>query len=333
MFKKFISIFLILNFILYSQTIGIALQRYDNGYIQYLKKKIENNISSKANISFVDSYNSQSTQNSQIDAFISKKINVIAVNLVNENFAQNIVNKVSLKNIPLIFFNREPSIDVLNSYDKVWYIGGTSIEAGIAQGKLIAETWKSRKSFDRNNDGKIQCIILKGNDSYANNIIKHMKEAVKQSGLKLVILEEIDAMYREDIAFNSIERVLSKYANKVEYIISNNDEMALGALSALRNFGFNNDSRRMLNYIPIIGIGGTLECLNEIKNYGIYATVLQNPDAIADALSKISLNVLNKKSLLDNTTFVLKDNKYIIIPYIPITSYNLNIALNIYYDN
>ena len=73
--KKFFILLLVLlssSLILYTQkksnSIGVALYRYDDNYMKYLKQYIEKNITSS--LLMVDSYNSQSTQNAQIEMLL-----------------------------------------------------------------------------------------------------------------------------------------------------------------------------------------------------------------------------------------------------------------------
>ena len=336
--KLFLFILVIIlssSILLYTQKknslIGIALYRYDDDYTKYLKQYLKKNARNNFSLLMVDSYNSQATQNAQIDMFLKKNVNIVAVNLVDKNQAQKIIDKVSINDIPLIFFDREPDFDSMKTYDKVWYIGGKSDEAGIAQGRLIAESWRERLNWDKNEDGKIQCIIIKGdtNDRDTINRTEYMKKYIASNNIKLDILAEVSAMGKRDLAMGTVEQLFIKYGNKIEYIICNNDYMALGALDALKKYGFNNSSR-MLNYIPIVGIDGILECLYEIKNYGIFATVLQNPSVQTQALCAVSRNILNGKAPLDGTHFNFDNNKYISIPYIPVTASNLERAIGIY---
>ena len=280
-------------------SVGVALYRFDDNYIKYLKSYIEKNIGNKASLTILDSHNSQITQNDQIEIFLNRKVNLIAINLVNESYAQTIINKVSVRNIPIIFFNREPDLEALNSYNNVWYIGGSSENAGTAQGRVIADSWKSHANWDKNEDGKIQCMA------------------------------EVYAFDNRKTASIEMDKLMAKYSQKIEYIIASDDNMALGALDSIKKLGFNNDSR-MLNYIPIVGIGGTPEYLEAIKNYSVFATVMQNPSTQAEVLSKVSLNIINNKSPLDGTTLSFENNKYIFVPYIPVTMFNLDRAIEIY---
>ena len=58
--------------------------------------------------------------------------------------------------------------------------------------------------------------------------------------------------------------------------------------------------------------------------------MLQNPAIQAEVLSSISSNIINGKSPLDGTHFNFYNNKYVIIPYIPVTLSNIDRAMKIY---
>ncbi|EKV56917.1 galactose/glucose-binding protein [Brachyspira hampsonii 30446] len=337
--KRFIILLLTVllssSVLLYTQrkinSMGVALYRYDDSYMKYLKQYIEKNINKNTSLIMSDSYNSQSTQNGQIDMFLQKNVSLLAINLVDKTQAQKVLDKISINNKPLIFFNRDPGLEVLKTYDKVWYIGGISEEAGNAQGRVIVESWKDRMNWDKNQDGKIQCVILKGdlNDNDTINKTEYMKKYIASNNIKLNILAEVSANGKRNEAAEVMQNIIYKYGDKIEYIICNNDNMALGALDTLKELGYNSSSR-MLNYIPIVGIDGIPECLEEINNYGIFATVMQNPSIQAQALCSVSSNIINGKSPLEGLHFNFYNNKYIVIPYIPVTKYNIDTAIKIY---
>lgn len=68
-----------------------------------------------------DGNSTQTTQSEQISTAITSGTNLLVVNIVDtgsDDAAQNIVNMAKEKDIPVIFFNREVSDDVVKSYEK-----------------------------------------------------------------------------------------------------------------------------------------------------------------------------------------------------------------------
>ena len=142
--KKILTIITILSLVLLagcSQTdenlpeIGVAIYKYDDTYISTVKNSLINEAQGKAQLLLNDGKGDQATQNDQIDLLIEKGVDVLLVNVVDVGAAQTIVNKAKTANIPIIFFNREPSEAVLKSYDKARFIGTNAKDAGVIQGE------------------------------------------------------------------------------------------------------------------------------------------------------------------------------------------------------
>ena len=77
-----------------------------------------------------DSQNKQPTQNEQVDTFITKGVNALAVNAVDRTAAGPIIEKAKAKDLPIVFLNREPEEADMQSYDKVWYVGAKAEQSG-----------------------------------------------------------------------------------------------------------------------------------------------------------------------------------------------------------
>ena len=141
--------------------IGVCLYKYDDTYISTVRQELEKISKDKAELYLNDGKGDKGTQNDQIDLLIQKGVDVLVVNLVDVGAAQTVIGKAKAADIPIIFFNREPSADVLNSYEKAIFIGTNAKEAGIIQGEIVSNTWNSG-DYDKNNDGILQYVMLKG---------------------------------------------------------------------------------------------------------------------------------------------------------------------------
>ena len=89
--------------------------------------------------------------------------------------------------VPIIFFNREPVEEDLMRWDKLYYVGGKAKQSGELQGELAANYIKDNKKVDRNNDGKIQYVILEGEMGHQDAIIRteSVVECLKANGIAL----------------------------------------------------------------------------------------------------------------------------------------------------
>ena len=86
-----------------------------------------------------------------------------------------VITKETASIIPIIFFNREPVEEDLMRWDKLYYVGGKAKQSGELQGELAADFIKVNPQADRNNDGKIQYVILEGEMGHQDAIIRTEK--------------------------------------------------------------------------------------------------------------------------------------------------------------
>jgi methyl-galactoside transport system substrate-binding protein len=176
--------------------IGVTIYKYDDNFMSFVRRAIEKN-GDKAELIMNDSQNDQGKQNEQVDTMISKGVKALAINLVNPQGAATIIAKAKAANIPVIFFNKEPSQADLKSYDKAWYVGTTSAESGVMMGQLIVDAWKAHPEYDRNKDGKIQYVMLKGEPGHpdAEARTKYSIDTVTKAGIQVDKLEEQTGMW------------------------------------------------------------------------------------------------------------------------------------------
>lgn len=309
-----------------SPVIGVTIYRYDDNFMSFVRRNIEKLISGKANLIINDSQNSQATQNDQVDVMLNKGAKALAINLVDPQAAQTIIDKAKANEVPVIFFNKEPTLQAMNSYDQTWYVGTKSSESGEMQGQVVVETWKANPSWDRNGDGIIQYALLKGEPGHpdAEARTSYVTTYITNNGLKVQKLEEQTAMWDTAKAKDIVDAWITKYGNKIEYIFANNDAMALGALQAVQAQGYNTGDPN--KFIPIVGVDAIPDMLNEIKKGTIVGTVLNDALNQAKAVVDLSLNVSSGKAPLEGTTWVLDESKAVRVPYVPITIDNITVA-------
>ncbi len=144
--------------------IGVTIYKYDDNFMSIVRKALEKDAKNSPEITLLmnDSQNDQSKQNDQIDVLLAKGVKALAINLVDPAAAPVIIDKAKSSDIPVVFFNKEPSRKALDSYDKAWFVGTDSKESRVIQGELIAKHWAANPAWDLNKDGKIQYVLIKG---------------------------------------------------------------------------------------------------------------------------------------------------------------------------
>ncbi|AOT70754.1 galactose/glucose ABC transporter substrate-binding protein MglB [Geosporobacter ferrireducens] len=308
--------------------IGVTIYKFDDNFMSFVRRAIETGGKDKAELILNDSQNNQATQNEQVDMMISKGVKSLAINLVDPQAAPSIIEKARGANLPVVFFNKEPDAAALASYDHTWYVGTTSSESGVMQGKIVADSWKANPDWDKNGDGKIQYVLLKGEPGHpdAEARTKYVIEEIKKSGIEVEELELQTGMWDSVKGKELVDAWLAKHGDKIEYIIANNDAMALGAVSSLKANGYFENGK----FMPVVGVDAIPDALEQIKGGLMVGTVLNDAKNQGQATLDLALNVANGKDPLEGTKWTLDDKKAVRVPYVGITLDNLAIAEEAY---
>jgi methyl-galactoside transport system substrate-binding protein len=303
--------------------IGAAAYDYGDTFISYMRSHMEKYAEGRAALNMNDSQNDQDRQLQQVDRMISMGVRALAVNLVNPSAAQSVIDKARNADLPVIFFNKEPEAQVLEGYRKAWYVGVESKEAGILQGQMIAKLWKDNASWDKNHDGVLSYVMLQGEPGHPDTEerTKYSIEELKKEGLKVMELASGNAMWDSVKARDMMDGWLAECGDDIEFIISNNDEMALGALQSLEKGGYLEAHK----LIPTVGVDATPAAIEKIKLGQMAGSVLNNPEDQAKAVMDLSVNAAEGNTILQDTSWRMI-NKTIRIPFMAITRDNTDEA-------
>lgn len=299
--------------------IGVTIYKYDDNFMSVVRKDIEKEAKNSPDVKLLmnDSQNSQSTQNDQVDVMVAKGVKALAINLVDPAAAAVVISKAKANDIPVVFFNKEPTAKALASYDKAYYVGTDSKESGVKQGELIEKHWKANASWDLNKDGVIQYVLLKGEPGHpdAEARTKYVIDTFNKDGLKTQQLHLDTAMWDTAQAKDKMDAWLSgPNGNKIEVVIANNDAMAMGAVEALK--AHNKSS------VPVFGVDALPEALALVKSGAMAGTVLNDAQNQAKATFDMAKNLAAGKPATDGTNYKL-DGKVVRVAYVPVDKDNL----------
>ncbi|MBP0725831.1 galactose ABC transporter substrate-binding protein [Bacillus sp. RG28] len=305
--------------------IGVAISNLNDPFLSEVKTAITDEARGKLKVDIVDCQDSQPIQNDNIDQFLSKKYDVIAINLVDRTAASHLIERAKEENVPVIFFNNKPEGTDLQKYDKAYYVGTLPEQSPSLEGEIVVDYSKAHPEADKNKDGIIQYVMLTGTPKEQDTELrtKFSVDAIENWGLKVQKIAEDTAMWDRKKAETKMSSILSTQVNKIEAVIANNDDMALGVIDALKAKGYFNGTK----YIPVVGIDGTGEALQAIKTGTLLGTVLNDGKSQGKAISQLAISLAKKKiPSQDNMDFEMTDGKYIWIPFKKITRDNLDEA-------
>lgn len=300
--------------------VGVAIYKQDdkflsnivNGFDKLAKEK-ETRDNCDISIDIVDAKGNQNIQNEQIDKFISQKYDVICVNLVDRTVASNVIDKAKAANIPIVFFNREPVEEDLERWDKVYYVGADAIDSGIMEGRIIVDEYlKNPEKVDKNGDGKIQYVMLEGEQGHQDALIRtdFCIKTVKNAGIEVEKLANDTANWQRAQGAEKMSKWLQKYGNQIEVVFSNNDDMALGAIDKIYSEEFEDK-----DIIPplVVGVDGIPEAFDAIESGKMIGTVENDYNIQSKTIFNLAYCLAKNED--PKTLFEFENDKYIRIPY------------------
>ena len=306
-------------------TIGTCIYKFDDTFMTGVRNNMTAQAESLgAKIDIVDSQNKQPTQNEQVDTFITKGVNALAVNPVDLTAAGPIITKAKEANLPIVLLNRQPSEDDMNLYDQAWYVGCRAEQSGTMSGQIIADYFTAHPEADKNGDKKVQYVMLQGEPGHQDATLRseYAPKAIEEAGFGTEQLAADTAMWDKVKATDLMKAFISSQGlDKIEAVLCNNDDMALGAIEALKAEGYNTGDAS--KYIPVVGVDATAPALEAMKDGSLLGTVLNDAENQGKATVNIAVAAAQGKEInKENTGYEITDGKYVWIDYVKVTADN-----------
>jgi len=241
--------------------IGVTMSAFDDNFLTVLRNGMGKYAESQKDISlqFEDAQGDVGKQLNQIQNFIAQKVDAIIVNVVDTDATPKMTKLATQAGIPLVYVNRMPADKTLP--EKVAYVGSNEVDSGTLQMKEVCKLM----------GGKGNILVMMGD--LANQAARQRTQDIEDviatpecSGIK--ILDKRTAKWQRtegnDLMTNWISAGL-----KFDAVVSNNDEMALGAIQALK-------ASKMLDKTIVAGVDATQDALASMKAGELKVTVFQN---------------------------------------------------------
>lgn len=242
--------------------------------------------------------NSQIKQNeSLVEAVDKMDPKMMFINPVDRLSSGAIIDKVSTKDIPVVFFNRQPldqdMIRGRKNNDKIFYVGTDPNFEGESQAKMVENLFGASSSldplYDKNGDGIIQTVLIKGEIGHQDSEkrSKAAMEALKNDGYQIETLYSTYCNWSRSLAKENSKEIMQKYGKDIELILCNNDDMALGVIDYLlsdeNTFEWEGESLPF----PIFGVDGTNVGLEYVRKGLLSGTVKNEAHRQAEACIRI----------------------------------------------
>lgn len=245
--------------------IGVSMAKFDDNFLTVLRNGMKGYAEKQPGVAvqFEDAQDDVSKQLSQIQNFISQKVDAIIVNPVDTDATPKMTELATKAGIPLVYVNRMPSEKTLPA--KVSFVGSNEVESGTMEMQEVCKLM----------GGKGNILVMMGqlSNQAARQRTQDVEDVIAKepcTGIKIVEKQtaEWDRTKGADLMSNWLTA-----GKKWDAVVANNDEMAIGAIQALKA------AKKMQPTTIVAGVDATSDALASMKAGELKVTVFQNAAA------------------------------------------------------
>ncbi|MBH3250621.1 substrate-binding domain-containing protein [Serratia ureilytica] len=275
-----------------SYQVGVALANFDLNFVSILRSQMARELAAQQlQGQFVDAKGDVALQVQQVDDLINQDVDAIILNPVDTQGVQPMIAAAQRAAIPLIFVNRKPEVPLSGA---TAYVGSDSALSGRLQMEALAKKMHYRGNV---------AILMGALSNEETRERTRAVEAVIAKHKELKVIEKQTAKWQRNEAVDVVSGWLLNGV-PIDAIAANNDELAIGAIMALK--------QAKKNGVLVAGIDGTPDGLQFIKNGDLAVTIFQ--DAKAQAIGAVQVT----RAMLDHA----KTESYNWVPYATVTREN-----------
>ncbi|CAB3771414.1 rhizopine-binding protein [Burkholderia sp. MSh2] len=284
----------------HAEKIGVTMASFDDTFLTILRNSIADAAKKDgATVQIEDGGNDVGKQLSQVQNMIAQKVDAIIVNAVDTDATPKITKMVTAAKIPLVYVNRKP-VDFDKLPAGVAVVASDEKQSGTLQARQVCKLL----------GGKGDILVLMGelSNESARARTRDIEDVIATkdcAGMKIVDKREgkWSRTQGQDITMNWLSS-----GTKFDAIVSNNDEMAIGAINALKA------ARKWTPKTVVAGIDATPDGLASMKSGELKVSVYQN--AVGQGAQSVAAALkLAKKQPVD---------RYVNVPFELVTPDNMN---------
>ena len=253
-----------------AEGIGVSMAKFDDNFLTVLRNGIQAQADTAGlSVQIEDAQDDVAKQLDQINNFIASGVDAIIVNPVDTSATQAMSDAAAAAGVPLVYVNRQP-INVDTLPDNQAFVASNESESS-RQGFIEqCNQWKAAGKDE------VSVYVLQGQLSNQAAVQRTQNYTdVMEAGecaVKVNVIDMQTANWSRDEAQNLMTNWLSTGA-AFDGVLANNDEMALGAIQAMKASGIDMGS------VIVSGVDATQDALASMQAGELDITVFQNAAA------------------------------------------------------
>lgn len=262
------SMFAMMSTTAMAENIGVSMALFDDNFLTVLRNGIDDLAKGKegVDVQIEDAQNDVAKQLDQINNFIASGVDAIIVNPVDTSATQAMTDAAAAAKVPLVYVNREPTnVDTLP--DTQAFVASNEIESGTLE---TFEVCKMLRAAGKAGGARVYVMMGELSNQAAVQRTKDVHDILGTDMCKFItIIDEQTANWSRDKAQDLMTNWLST-GEKFDAVIANNDEMAIGAIQAMKAANIN------MSDVVVGGVDATQDALVSMAGGDLDITVFQN---------------------------------------------------------
>jgi inositol transport system substrate-binding protein len=266
--------------------VGYVCTNFNDTFQGYIMNEFKGYFADKPDftLDFQDAQEDVVKQQDQVNNLIAKGAKALVVVPVNTSAMQPITKAAQDAKIPLVYVNRNPFGDA-NPPSGIYYVGSQEVVAGQLQAEAVGKLL--------NGQGGVCILMGKLDNEGAVLRTQGNEDTFKSKFPGIRVLAKETGNWQRDQGMSLAENWITAYGANLKAILGNNDEMALGAVEALKKANRTD--------IIVMGVDAIPDARTAVGNGSLAATVLQDAagqgrgaaDAVVKALGGQSQPPIN----------------------------------------
>lgn len=250
-----------------AENIGVSMALFDDNFLTVLRNGMQEYAGSVgATLQIEDAQNDVGKQLNQIQNFVASGVDAIIVNPVDTDATVAMSQAAAEAGIPLVYVNREP-VNVDSLPEKQAFVASDEKESGTLQ---TQEVCRLLKEEGKGEGAKALVMMGELSNQAARMRTQDIHDVIATDECSFIeIVEEQTAMWSRTQGTDLMTNWLSA-GLEFDAVISNNDEMAIGAIQALKTSG------RAMDSVIVAGIDATADALAAMEAGDLDVSVFQN---------------------------------------------------------
>ena len=239
--------------------VGVSIANFDDTFLTYMMdgmKAYAKAHSSEVEITFTDAKEDMAKQLDQVENFLVQKKDAIIIVPVDTSATGPMTSSIVAKGAKVVYVNRNPG----NLPKGAYYVGSEEHVAGRLQMDFLGEKLGGK--------GNVAILMGKLDNEGALKRTAGNEEVLKKKYPNIKVLDKQTGLWQRSEGMQKTEDWVNRFGKDINAILCNNDDMALGAIQALK------DKKR--TDIIVVGVDATPDALTSLSKGELAATVFQD---------------------------------------------------------